>query len=95
MTRVIPGEVLPGENALVWWREVNLPIGSLGEPLLGPRSRRVLITNDRDEAELRHTSERPGRDIGTTRVVTNIFSEQFFAPIRSRKARFDRYQRNG
>jgi hypothetical protein len=78
---------------------VNLPIGSLGKllekPLLGPRSRRVLITNDRDQAELRHTSEHPGRDIGATWVVADIFSEQFFAPVRRCEARFNRYLRNG
>jgi hypothetical protein len=67
----------------------------LGKRLLGPGFRCVLVANDSDKAELRHASEHLGSNIRTARVVAKIFSKQFFAPVRSRVPRLDRYLRNG
>ena len=55
----------------------------------------MLIANDSDSSEFHHASEHLGSNIGTAGVVTEIFSEQFFAPVRSREARLDRHLRNG
>jgi hypothetical protein len=55
----------------------------------------VFITNDSGEAEFPHPPERLSGNIGTTREVTQIFGEQFFAPVRTGEARLDRYVRNG
>ncbi len=52
------------------------------------------VANGEDKAEFRHTSEYMNGNIGTARVVTEIFSEQLFAPARSREARLNRYLRN-
>ena len=54
----------------------------------------MLVTNDSDSSELHHASEHLGSNIGTAGVVTEIFGEQFFAPVRSRDACLDRYLRN-
>jgi len=48
----------------------------------------------RYSAEFSHAPEDVGSNIGTSRLVAQIFSEQFFAPIRRREARLDRYLRN-
>jgi hypothetical protein len=56
--------------------------------------RHVLVANDRDGAEFRHTAEHLGSYVGATSVVTEVFSEQFFAPVWSREARTDRHLRN-
>ncbi len=55
----------------------------------------MLVANGSDKAELRHASEHLGCNIRTARVVAEVFGEQFFAPVRSREARLDRYLRNG
>ncbi len=62
---------------------------------LGPALRRVFVTTDRDSAEFRDAAEHLSSYVGTTRVVTEVFSEQFFAPVWSREARLDRHVRNG
>jgi hypothetical protein len=54
----------------------------------------VLIANGYDKAELPRASERMGSNIGTPRLVAEIFSEQFFAAVRIGQARLDRYLRN-
>ena len=55
----------------------------------------MLVTNGCGKAEFPRASERVGRDIRTSRVVAEIFSEQFFATIWRLEARLDRYLRNG
>lgn len=45
-------------------------------------------------ADSLHASERMGSDIGTVRVVAEIFRELFFTAIRSHHARLNRYLRN-
>jgi hypothetical protein len=54
----------------------------------------MLVANDRDKAESRHASKHPGSDIGTTGVIADKFRKKFFAPVRSSKARLNRYVRN-
>ena len=54
----------------------------------------VPVTNDRDKAKFRYSSEYMRSNIGTARVVTEVLGEQFFAPARSRKARPDGHLRN-
>jgi hypothetical protein len=54
----------------------------------------VLVANSGNTTQLQDASEHLGRYIGTVRVVAEIFSEQFFAPVGSGKARVDRYLRN-
>ena len=70
-------------------------LASLREAVSRLRFGCVLVTNDRDEAELRCVSEHAGSNVGTARVVAEIFSEYFFASVRSREARLDRHLRNG
>ena len=41
----------------------------------------VLVANGCDKAELHRASERVGSNIGTSRVIAKIFSEQFFAAV--------------
>jgi hypothetical protein len=54
----------------------------------------VLVAGGRHDADLSDATECVGSNIGTARMVAEIFSEQFFDPVRSREARFDRYLRN-
>jgi hypothetical protein len=54
----------------------------------------VLIANDSDKVEFGHASEHLACNIRTARVVAEVLGEQFFAPVRSRQARLDRYLRN-
>lgn len=61
---------------------------------LGPALRRVFVATDRDRADFHDAAEHLGSYVGTTRVVTEVFSEQFFAPVWSREARLDRHVRN-
>ena len=63
--------------------------------LLGPGFAHVLVANGCDKAELLRASERVSSNIGTAWVVTEVFGELFFAPVRSCEARLDRYLRNG
>ncbi len=55
----------------------------------------MLVARGDGKAELRHASEYLGSNIGTVRVVAQIFREQLFAPVRSREACLNRYLRNG
>ena len=54
----------------------------------------MFVATDRDSAEFRDAAEHLSSYVGTTRVVTEVFSEQFFAPVWSREARLDRHVRN-
>jgi hypothetical protein len=62
--------------------------------LLLPRLRRVFLADNRGQAKVSEASEHLGSNIGTVLVVTEIFSEQFFASVWSGEARLDRYPRN-
>ena len=55
----------------------------------------MLVASHSDKAEFRQDSEHLCSNIRTLWVVTKVFGEFFFAPIRSRKARLDRHLRNG
>jgi hypothetical protein len=55
----------------------------------------VLVANGSDKAQPQNASEHLGSNIGAVRMVAEIFSQLFFAPVRSRAARFNRYLRNG
>ena len=55
----------------------------------------VLVTNGYGKAEFPRASERVGGNIRTSRVIAQIFSEQFFATVWRLEARLDRYLRNG
>jgi hypothetical protein len=55
----------------------------------------VLVADGRHRANLSHEPERMGGNVGTARLVAEILGEQFFAPVRRREARLDRYLRNG
>jgi hypothetical protein len=68
---------------------------SFGKRLLGPGFAHVLVANGYDKAEFPRASERMDSNIGTPRVIAEIFSEQFFAAVWSLEARLDRYLRNG
>jgi hypothetical protein len=61
---------------------------------LVPGPRCVLVASGGHGADLSHAAECLGSNIGTIRVVAEIFNEQFFAPVWRREARFDRYLRN-
>jgi len=54
----------------------------------------VLFANCSTNAELLHASEHMGSNIGTARVVAEIFPKLFFAAVRSRDTRLNRYLRN-
>jgi hypothetical protein len=54
----------------------------------------MLTANGRDKAEFLNASEQLGCCIRTARVIAEVVGEQFFAPVRSLEARFDRYLRN-
>ncbi len=58
---------------------------------LGPRFGRVLVANGRHRADFFQTSQHLGSNVGTARVVADIFRKQLFAPIRSGEARLDSY----
>ena len=70
-------------------------MGWLEKRLSGPGLGSVLVANRCHGADLPHAPERLGSNIGTTRMVAQIFAQQFFPPVRSREARLDRYLRNG
>jgi hypothetical protein len=55
----------------------------------------VLIANCGTNADLLCVSEHTSSNIRAVRVVAEIFGKQFFVAIRTREARFNRYQRNG
>ena len=54
----------------------------------------MLVANDNDMAQFHHASKHVGSNIGTTGVIAEVFSEEFFAPVRRCEARLDRYLRN-
>lgn len=54
----------------------------------------MLVANGGDDAHFPHAAERVCSNIGTTRMVTEIFRQEFFAPVRRSEARLDRYLRN-
>ena len=60
----------------------------------GLRFWRVFVTGGRHRADFPHEPEGMSRDIGATRVVTQIFRELLFTPVRRLEARLDRYLRN-
>jgi hypothetical protein len=55
----------------------------------------VLVANSCDKGELPRASEHVGSNIRASRVIAEIFGEQFFVPVWSLNARLDRYLRNG
>ena len=55
----------------------------------------MVVANHGHEAELRNATEHASTNIGTPRVVANVFRENFFATVWSRNARLNRYPRNG
>ena len=55
----------------------------------------MLVAHGGHRADFSHEPERVGRYIGAARVVAHIFRELLFTPVRRRKARLDRYLRNG
>jgi len=67
---------------------------ALGEAALGLVGWCVVLTNCSLKAEFRQASEPTGSNIGTARVVAKVFRKLFFASVRSREARFNRYLRN-
>ena len=59
------------------------------------RLRRVLVADGGDDADFPHAAENVCSNVGTPRVVTEVFCQKFFAPVRRCQARLDRYLRNG
>ena len=55
----------------------------------------MFLADNRRQAKVCEASERMGSNVGTVLVVTKVFSEQLFAPVRSGDARFDRNLRYG
>jgi hypothetical protein len=55
----------------------------------------VLIADGGYHADLSHAPQHVGGDIGTARLVAEVFGEYLVPPFRSCEARFDRYLRNG
>jgi hypothetical protein len=54
----------------------------------------VLFANCSAKAEFLHTSEHMRSNIGTVWMVAEIFRKLFFATVRGRDARLNRYLRN-
>ena len=59
-----------------------------------PRFGCVLVASGGQGANFSYAPKCLSSNVGTVRVVTEIFSEQFVAPVWSREARFDGYLRN-
>jgi hypothetical protein len=55
----------------------------------------VIIADGCAKAELHNNAEHMLCDIGTARIVAEIFREFFFVAFWSRKARLNRYPRHG
>jgi hypothetical protein len=51
----------------------------------------VFLANNRGQAKVSEASEHLGSNIGTVLVVAEVFGEQFFTSVWSRKARFNGY----
>jgi hypothetical protein len=75
-------------------REVDSKIGSMEKRWLGPRSGRVFVANRCHSAKLHHAPEHVGSNVGTARLVAQIFRELLFAAVRSHEARLDGHLRN-
>ena len=54
----------------------------------------MLFANCSPKADFLYASEHMGSNIGTARVVAEVFRQLFFAAVRSRDAHLDRYLRN-
>ena len=54
----------------------------------------MIVANSRYNAEFPYAPEHAGSNIVTASVVTEIFREEFFPPVRRCEARLDRYLRN-
>ena len=57
--------------------------------------RRVFVADGCHHSYFSHASESLRGNVRATLPVAQIFREQLFAPVRSGKARLDRYLRNG
>jgi len=55
----------------------------------------MLVADSGYNANFSHTAEDVGGNIGATWMVTEIFCQEFFAPIRRCETRLDGYLRNG
>jgi hypothetical protein len=55
----------------------------------------VLVAHGCHDADFSHAAEHLSCNIGAVRVVAQIFSEKFFAAVRSREAGLYCYRRNG
>jgi hypothetical protein len=55
----------------------------------------VLLTNRDAKTDLFYAPEHTGSNIRTPRVVAEVLRELFFAAVRSREARVNRYVRHG
>jgi hypothetical protein len=65
------------------------------KPVLSLRFWCVLFANCRAKADLFYASEHVGGNIRTSRVVAKVLSNLFFAAVRTRDARLNRYVRHG
>jgi hypothetical protein len=54
----------------------------------------VFVADRGHGANLPHAPQYVGSNIGTLRLVAQIFGEKFFAPVRRCEARLDRYLRH-
>ncbi len=55
----------------------------------------MFLADNRGQAKVREAAEYLGGNIRTALVVAEVFSEQFFASVRSRETRLNGYLRNG
>jgi hypothetical protein len=76
-------------------REVDSKSGSMDKRWLGLGSGRVFVANGCHSAELHHAPKHVGSNMGTARLVAQIFRELLFAAVRSDEARLDHHLRNG
>lgn len=54
----------------------------------------VLVANHGGRAKFNYDSEDMGGDVGTVRIVADVFREQIFATVRGNETGLDRYLRN-
>jgi len=54
----------------------------------------VLVANHGHETKLHNAAQHASSNVGTARVVANVFRENFFAAVWSRHTRLNRYLRN-
>ena len=67
---------------------------SFEEKLLGPLVWCVLFTNCGAKADILRAPEHMGSNIGTALFVAEVFRKLFFAAVRRRETRLDRYLRH-